>query len=204
MDIEALEKLNELKEKGVITPEEFENKKAEILNAAANPQSDKSLWSYFLECMTTKYCKFNGRARRREFWGFILFYSLISIFLGFIIGFFGGLHGKDIVSAAGKLQAIISLVFLSPLMGLYVRRFNDISLYVNSCASKLVNKVEVIGKTFIFLSCIMAIHTYLFYISISILLIALFIPFIAFGIMIAFKKSDLVENKYGSVPEGVK
>ena len=36
MDIEDLEKLNELKEKGIITQEEFDNKKKEILKTPKN------------------------------------------------------------------------------------------------------------------------------------------------------------------------
>lgn len=41
-NLDELETLNSLREKGIISQEEFENKKAEILNSPTTPQGDKS------------------------------------------------------------------------------------------------------------------------------------------------------------------
>ena len=46
---------------------------------------EKSLFAYFKECITSKYIKFEGRARRREYWGFILF-SIIIMLSVLIVG----------------------------------------------------------------------------------------------------------------------
>ncbi len=41
---------------------------------------ERSLWSYYVECVTTrKFFTRSGRARRREYWGFLFYASLISI-----------------------------------------------------------------------------------------------------------------------------
>lgn len=40
-----------------------------------------SLFQHFLRCYTTHYADFTGRARRREYWGFTLFYVLFFLAL---------------------------------------------------------------------------------------------------------------------------
>ncbi len=65
--------------------------------------NEKSLWQYFVECFTKKYCCFKGRARRKEFWGFFLFSTIFSI-VSCGIGY---------------------LLFLLPLLGVSFRRLHD-------------------------------------------------------------------------------
>ena len=48
-------------------------------NKTAPHSEDLSEWSYFVRCITTKYADFSGRARRKEWWSFILFQTLILI-----------------------------------------------------------------------------------------------------------------------------
>jgi len=50
-------------------------------NKTAPHSEDLSAWSYFVRCITTKYADFSGRARRKEWWSFALFQSLIFIAL---------------------------------------------------------------------------------------------------------------------------
>ena len=50
-------------------------------NKTAPHSEDLSLWGYFVRCVTMKYSDFSGRARRTEWWSFILFQSLIFIAL---------------------------------------------------------------------------------------------------------------------------
>lgn len=48
---------------------------------------EKNLWQYFVECVTKNYFNFKGRARRKEYWSFVLF-SLIATFLScLLLGF---------------------------------------------------------------------------------------------------------------------
>ena len=129
MDIEALEKLANLKDKGLITQEEFETQKQKLMNntsqitqnnSYASNQQDISAYSYFLECITTKYCCFKGRASRKEYFSFLMFYFLLS-FVPMLLLLLGG--GK----LANTSSAIITLVFLLPNLGVLIRRLHDIN-----------------------------------------------------------------------------
>ena len=71
----------------------------------------KSLFTYWLECFTKHYVDFSGRARRREYWGTLLFNSLFSIALSMI---------------SKELSLLYSLVFFLPGIAVVVRRFHDI------------------------------------------------------------------------------
>lgn len=62
------------------------------------------------------YAVFSGRARRKEYWMFMLFNLLISFALGFIEGFLGG---------PGILSLIYTLAILIPSLAVTVRRLHD-------------------------------------------------------------------------------
>lgn len=83
----------------------------------------KSLFEYFKECFTLNYANFNGRARRREFWGFVLFNALISWGLVFI---FGAIGAAIDMPALGGLAYIYSLAAFLPALSAAVRRLHDI------------------------------------------------------------------------------
>lgn len=129
MDIEALEKLANLKEKGLITQEEFEIQKQKLMgnvplekmNNYPTTQQDRSDWSYYIECITTKYCCFSGRARRKEYWGFILFSTMFSLLINFFILMIGG----EALMNVGSV--IVNLGLLLPTLGVLVRRLHDIN-----------------------------------------------------------------------------
>ena len=51
-----------------------------IQNNNTVPQGENlSVWGYFVRCITKKYSDFSGRARRKEWWSYILFQLLIFI-----------------------------------------------------------------------------------------------------------------------------
>ena len=51
-----------------------------IQNNNTAPQGENlSLWGYIVRCITKKYSDFSGRARRKEWWSYILFQLLIFI-----------------------------------------------------------------------------------------------------------------------------
>jgi len=62
-----------------------------------------------------KYAVFNGRARRKEYWMFIL----INVIVSFAVGFVGGLIGTSIPGS------IYSLAVLVPTIAVGVRRMHD-------------------------------------------------------------------------------
>ena len=69
-----------------------------------------------------KYAVFTGRARRSEYWFFILFNVIISLVLGFIDGFLGL---GDPEAGVGLLSVIYGLAVLIPSIAVGVRRLHD-------------------------------------------------------------------------------
>jgi uncharacterized membrane protein YhaH (DUF805 family) len=67
-----------------------------------------------------KYCVFQGRARRKEYWMFTLFSVLIYIALMIIEGILG-MGGEGL----GVLSILYSLAVLLPSLGVSVRRLHD-------------------------------------------------------------------------------
>lgn len=125
MDIESLEKLANLKDKGLITQEEFETQKQKLLSGASqnysNSKQDIPIWDYFIECITTKYCCFNGRARRKEYLGFIFFSIIFSLLINLFLFMIGG----EALMNVGTV--IVNLGLLLPTLGVLVRRLHDIN-----------------------------------------------------------------------------
>jgi uncharacterized membrane protein YhaH (DUF805 family) len=69
-----------------------------------------------------KYADFSGRARRMEYWMFVLFNVLISIVLAFIDKATGTLNADY---GIGLLGGIFSLAVLVPGLAVSVRRLHD-------------------------------------------------------------------------------
>ncbi len=72
--------------------------------------------NWFIEVVTKKYADFNGRARRQEYWMFVLFYILIYVAL-FVI--------ESIVGSFGILVLVFSLGLLVPSIAVTIRRLHD-------------------------------------------------------------------------------
>jgi uncharacterized membrane protein YhaH (DUF805 family) len=70
--------------------------------------------NWYLEVLK-KYAVFSGRARRKEYWMFILFNSIVSIVL-FVIG-----QAIDVEI----LSSLYSLAVLLPSLGVTIRRLHD-------------------------------------------------------------------------------
>lgn len=98
----------------------------------------KSLWTYFTECYTNNYFNLKGRARRREYWGFMLFFVIISTGLRLVGTFFSLLFlgisddpALSLTSTLGTSFVTSSLAFafslgsLLPLISVTVRRLHD-------------------------------------------------------------------------------
>lgn len=67
-----------------------------------------------------KYAVFTGRARRKEYWFFVLFYLLIAIGLSFIDSVLG-LGSEEF----GLLSGLFGLAMLLPAFGVAIRRMHD-------------------------------------------------------------------------------
>jgi len=51
-------------------------------SSALEPKENLSLFGYFQQCFGGNYANFKGRARRKEYWGFVLFSGLFTVVLG--------------------------------------------------------------------------------------------------------------------------
>ena len=71
-----------------------------------------------------KYAEFGGRSRRKEYWFFVLFSTLISILLISIDSATGTLRSP---AGLGLLSGIYSLAVLIPSLAVSVRRLHDTS-----------------------------------------------------------------------------
>ncbi len=69
-----------------------------------------------------KYAVFRGRARRKEYWYFILFNLIITFVFGFIDNLAGTFNPE---TGVGLMGGIYSLAVLLPSIGLTVRRLHD-------------------------------------------------------------------------------
>ena len=90
--------------------------------------------------MFLNYAKFSGRTSRRDFWMTILGYFLLSILVGFVAGFIGGLF--DIKNLATITPVLLMLVSIVPLLALYARRLHDIN---KSAWWLLIDFVPLVG-----------------------------------------------------------
>ena len=69
-----------------------------------------------------KYLVFEGRARRKEYWFFVLFNIIIAMILAIIDGTIGTLNPE---TGVGLLSGIYSLAVLIPTFAVAIRRLHD-------------------------------------------------------------------------------
>ncbi len=69
-----------------------------------------------------KYAVFSGRARRSEYWYFVLFYFLFAIGLALIDGITGTFNQA---SGMGLLSGLLTLGLLIPSIAVSIRRLHD-------------------------------------------------------------------------------
>ena len=77
---------------------------------------------YFLYCLQ-HYADFTGRARRSEYWYFVLFNLIISFVIGFTFGVIAGILDMP---ALVYLAYLWSLAVFIPSLAVSVRRLHDI------------------------------------------------------------------------------
>lgn len=148
MDLEKIEKLHELKEKGILSNEEFKKEKQKLLEKTDEGDDLKEDCSrlgivkgsfYALVSALKRWKDFKGRTTRFDFWG-----ASISIFLFYFVFFIScGLFGamceyntkmfeKNTISLllviAGFLISFISFVVMWLYLTLYVRRLHDVNM----------------------------------------------------------------------------
>lgn len=78
--------------------------------------------NYFIDCLTKKYACFSGRARRQEYWLFVLFNIIAGIIVGVVSGV---LVSVTNVTAFAFLGTIYNLAVLIPGFAVLFRRLHD-------------------------------------------------------------------------------
>ena len=78
--------------------------------------------NWYIGCWK-KYVEFSGRARRKEYWMFVLFNVIAAAIVGFIGGF---LSGATDVAAFAFLGTLYNLAVLLPSVAVFFRRLHDI------------------------------------------------------------------------------
>lgn len=96
----------------------------------------KSLWSHFLYCMNERFFALRGRATRREYWGWVLWITLLQLLVALLIaggtGYAMFRYGQldsialGILLTGHLLMGITMLFFSFPYYSLLVRRLHDI------------------------------------------------------------------------------
>ncbi|UVK42597.1 DUF805 domain-containing protein [Mesorhizobium sp. AR07] len=105
---------------------------AQHFGRSPEPAEPTDLWGYFWRALTRNYFNFAGRARRKEYWGYFLFWVVSLLIIGGIGLFADSEMGNfdSSVSAAvtvGLCGAFL-LATLLPSLGMTVRRIHDIGL----------------------------------------------------------------------------
>lgn len=77
---------------------------------------------WYIEVMK-KYAVFSGRARRKEYWMFVLFNTIIVFVLGFALGFLDGMLNTNI---GVVVVGIYNLAVFIPSLAVSIRRMHDL------------------------------------------------------------------------------
>ena len=102
-------------------------------NTGNDTAQSTGLWDYFWRGVTTNYVNFSGRARRKEFWGFCLFWT-VGLLVAIGVGLSIDLSRGDIEGGGDEpvvMLVLICLFFLLsflPWVALIVRRLHDLGL----------------------------------------------------------------------------
>jgi len=101
--------------------------------------------SYFTDVIRYRYAKFSGRARRSEFWFFILFkwLILISIFIGTFIITRKIDDPTTLMNEAATICKVLYLALFIPSLAVSVRRLHDTG---NSAWFLLLRLIPVLGS----------------------------------------------------------
>jgi uncharacterized membrane protein YhaH (DUF805 family) len=82
---------------------------------------------YYLDILTNKYADFNGRARRKEYWMWTLYYTIVLLFamvLDNVLGLNFELFGQDL--GYGWLYVTVAITHFIPGLGIVIRRLHDV------------------------------------------------------------------------------
>ena len=81
---------------------------------------------WYLKVMRDNYANFNGRARRKEYWMFTLFFMLFLLVPSFVFGLLIGMSPSEtVLISGGIILAALYFIHLVPALAVTVRRLHD-------------------------------------------------------------------------------
>lgn len=100
--------------------------------AAENGPGEPDLWGYFWHALTQNYFNFGGRARRKEYWSYFLFWVVSLLIIGglglFLDAKMGNFDSDMSAAVTVGLCGTFLLATFLPSLGMAVRRLHDIGL----------------------------------------------------------------------------
>jgi|SRR5690606_8383431 len=87
-------------------------------------EQDYNAFDWWQKVVIKNYANFEGRARRKEYWYFVLINFIFSLVLGFVSGATDLTFGPT--GESGILDSIYSLAVLIPSIAVGVRRMHDV------------------------------------------------------------------------------
>lgn len=84
-----------------------------------------SLWAYFMQAVTKRFADFQGRASKKEFWGFMLVSIGIQSFL-FALAFFALYFSEGLSVVLSIPSYLFGLITFIPQLSIAIRRLHDI------------------------------------------------------------------------------
>ncbi len=97
-------------------------------------QAATGLWGYFWRAVTTNYVNFGGRARRKEYWGYALFWTIAFVVLltgsvaQDVASGYLDMDGRDLPIVTFGIVGTFVVATFFPGLALAVRRLHDIGL----------------------------------------------------------------------------
>ncbi len=123
-DLQELETLHSLYQKGILSDKDYEIQKARILGAveaAARPAEMVPMGEAY-KLYWKKSFVWKGRATRAEYWWPVLINSLIGAATGFLVGL---LSGNPVVIVLAVAYFLFYIATIFPGLAVLVRRFHD-------------------------------------------------------------------------------
>ncbi|WP_019674051.1 DUF805 domain-containing protein [Psychrobacter lutiphocae] len=103
--------------------------------------------NWFLDTIKNRYAQFDGRARRKEYWLFNLFYWLILLAIWIIFGFGSS---EKVMNIGFSIALIFMLGLIVPMWAVTIRRLHDIG---KSGWWILIGSVPYIGSFILLIFC---------------------------------------------------
>jgi len=79
----------------------------------------------FLDIVKNKYANFDGRARRKEYWYFVLAFMIFAIAMSILMGILGAIS-TTLVGIFSVVVGIVYLALLVPALAVGIRRMHDV------------------------------------------------------------------------------